>query len=93
MRTRSCSDHGLPAGKTGVDLCIDHHPSNSRYAAHLRLNTDAAATAEEVYAVLEALGVSLDVQIATCIYTGLSTDTGCFRYSNVTAIPTVLRQK
>lgn len=71
--------------KDRVDLCIDHHPSNSRYAAHLRLNTDAAATAEEVYAVLEALGVSLDVQIATCIYTGLSTDTGCFRYSNVTA--------
>lgn len=71
--------------KDRVDLCIDHHPSNSRYAAHLRLNTAAAAAAEEVYAVLTAMGVAVDRTIATCIYTGLATDTGCFRYSNVTA--------
>lgn len=71
--------------KDRIDLCIDHHSSNSHYASFLRLNTAAAATAEEIYAVLTELGVTINRQIATCIYTGLTTDTGCFRYSNVTA--------
>lgn len=68
-----------------IDLCIDHHPSNSRYAARLLLDSDAAATAEVLCRVLDAMGVSLDRRMATCLYTGLCTDTGCFRYSNVTA--------
>ena len=71
--------------KDRIDLCIDHHPSNSRYARRLLLDPRACATVQRVYDVIGALGVAPDKRIATCIYTGLSTDTGCFRYSNTTA--------
>lgn len=66
-----------------VDLCIDHHLSNTRYAGALYLR-ECAATCELIYEVLVALGVVMTREIADCLYTGLSTDTGCFRYSNVT---------
>ncbi len=35
--------------------------------------------------VIDALGVPLTPYIAACLYTGVSTDTGCFRYANTTA--------
>ena len=63
-----------------VDLCIDHHPSNKLYAKMTLLDGEAAATTQIIYRVLVALGVEIDKNIANCIYTGLSTDTGCFRY-------------
>lgn len=66
-----------------VDLCIDHHLSNTRYADALYLR-ECAAACELIYEVLAALGVVMTREIADCLYTGLSTDTGCFRYSNVT---------
>lgn len=71
------------AGK--IDLCIDHHASNTFYAENTCLDEDAAAAAETVLLILGELGVKPDKDIAECIYVGLSTDTGCFRYSNTTA--------
>ena len=68
-----------------IDLCIDHHLSNRGYARNLLLREDAAATCELMLDVIEAMGVSLNKQIADCLYTGLVTDTGCFRYPSVTA--------
>lgn len=68
-----------------INLCIDHHPSNSRYAQNLLLDTRAAATAMIIEQLIAALGVSLTVEMGVGIYTGLATDTGCFRYSNVTS--------
>lgn len=65
-----------------IDLCIDHHPSNKDYAKITLLDGEAAATAQIIYRVLRELGVEFDKRIANCIYTGLSTDTGCFRYPN-----------
>ncbi|MEG0979031.1 MAG: DHHA1 domain-containing protein, partial [Oscillospiraceae bacterium] len=68
-----------------VDLCIDHHGSNIIYAKKTCLCAEDAATAEIIYRIIVKLGVKIDEDIANCIYTGLSTDTGCFRYSNTTA--------
>lgn len=68
-----------------IDLNIDHHISNTHYAARLYLDADAAACAELIYEILAELGVEFDRDLANAIYTGLSTDTGCFRYANVTA--------
>jgi bifunctional oligoribonuclease and PAP phosphatase NrnA len=68
-----------------INLSIDHHGSNNLEADYILLESDAAASAEIIYDVLCELGVKLDVPMADCIYTGLSTDTGCFRYSNTTA--------
>ena len=67
-----------------VDLCIDHHGSNKDYAKNLLLEADSAAACEVVYLVIKELGVPISQQIADCIYTGIATDTGCFRYSNTT---------
>ena len=68
-----------------VDLCIDHHPSNSDYAAQTCLWEEAGACAEPVAAIIKAIGLPVSGRIAECIYTGLATDTGGFRYSNTSA--------
>ncbi len=68
-----------------IDLCIDHHPSNDLYAKETYLVVTAAATCEIIYDVIVAMNVPLTTQMATCIYTGLATDTGCFCFSNTTS--------
>ena len=65
-----------------VDLAIDHHASHRLFAARLLLEGTAAATCQPVARVIDLLGVQFTPYIANCIYTGLSTDTGCFRYPN-----------
>lgn len=71
-----------------VFLCIDHHMTNREYAENLLLE-DRAAAAVVIYEVISQLGVEITPEIASCVYTGLATDTGCFMYSNTT--PTVHR--
>ena len=68
-----------------VGLCIDHHGSNLMYAESTFVDSEAAAACETVYKLIKLMGVEIDGDTATCLYTGISTDTGCFRYSNVTA--------
>ena len=67
-----------------VDLCIDHHPSNTGYARALCLEADSAAAAEIVYAVIREL-TPLTADIALPLYVGIATDCGCFQYANTTA--------
>ena len=81
--------NGVPQFSRHVDLCIDHHAGNSGYADFTLLNGSAAAAAELLYEVINAMGVAITPHIADCLYTGLATDTGCFRYSNTT--PSALR--
>lgn len=68
-----------------VDLCIDHHISNTGYAAKTLVRPDASAACEVVYELIKILGIPADEHITTCIYTGIATDTGCFKYENTTA--------
>jgi len=67
-----------------IDLCIDHHPSNSCYAERCYIDPKAAATCEIIFSVLKLLNVEIDQSIAASLYTGITTDTGCFKYTNVT---------
>ncbi len=67
-----------------IDLSIDHHESSKFYAKETYVEPDSASACEIIYLVIKALGVSVDSDIASCVYTGISTDTGCFKYSNVT---------
>lgn len=67
-----------------IDLNIDHHVSNTHYAKRLYLDDTASATAESIFEILEELGVEIDSNIANALYTGISTDTGCFKYASVT---------
>lgn len=68
-----------------VDLSIDHHGTTKLFAKNTYSEPDSASACEVVYLIIKALGVEIDKKIADCIYTGCSTDTGCFKYSNVTA--------
>ena len=71
--------------KGKVDLVIDHHGSNDGFGKKNLIRPDAGGCAEVLYDVLTAIGVKFTADIAECIYIGVSTDTGCFVYSNVTA--------
>ncbi len=70
--------------ETKVDLSIDHHGSNRLFAKLNFVDASAAAAAQIVFELTQLLGVQITPQIADCLYTGISTDTGCFRYANVT---------
>lgn len=63
-------------------LNIDHHPTNDGYGQVRLIQPEAAATAEILYTLAEALHISWNQALADCIYTGLLTDTGGFRYAN-----------
>lgn len=68
-----------------VDLCIDHHPSNTGYAKMVCCDGALPAAAQLVLSVVKAMEAELDESIANCLYTGLMTDTGCFKYSATTS--------
>lgn len=67
-----------------VELAIDHHGTHIPFAKERWVEPESAATAELIWLLLQELGVQIDSQMAGCVYTGLSTDTGCFRYRNCT---------
>ena len=67
-----------------VDLSIDHHGANRLFAKETYVESDSASACEIIYLLLLSLGVEFGKELADCLYTGVSTDTGCFRYSNVT---------
>ena len=77
--------NGVPRYSRHVDLCIDHHAGNSGYADFTLLDGSAAAAAELMYRVILEMGVDITPHIADCLYTGVATDTGCFRFSATTA--------
>lgn len=68
-----------------VSVNIDHHVSNDRFGKLNIVEPLAAASAEVVFDILKEMKIPLDANIATCLYTGIVTDTGGFKYSNTTA--------
>lgn len=73
-------------GFTGeVDLCIDHHPSNTHFAKESFIRGEKASCAEIVMELIQNINADLTQEEATILYIGLSTDTGCFQYANTDA--------
>ena len=68
-----------------IDLCIDHHKSNVINAPYKYVDADSAAAGEIIYELIPLLGAEYTKEIADCLYTAISTDTGCFRYTNTTS--------
>ncbi|MFZ2510360.1 MAG: DHH family phosphoesterase, partial [Gordonia sp. (in: high G+C Gram-positive bacteria)] len=62
-------------------ICIDHHISNTGFADLDLIDADSDCTAVLVLDVLDALGVELTPDIATCLFAGLVTDTGSFKWA------------
>jgi len=73
----------FPKGFEGkVDLCIDHHGSNSGYAEHTFVSPKTAACGELILEVIEAMCGNVSKEEADLLYIAVSTDTGCFQYMN-----------
>lgn len=76
-----------------VDLMIDHHATGTVYADSY-IDPTAAATGEILYAIAKELVEMgrlerIPHRVVNCLYAAISSDTGCFRYANVT--PATLR--
>jgi phosphoesterase RecJ-like protein len=67
-----------------VQLCIDHHISNKNYAEKTLLRSDATAACEIIYDLAKFMGVKITKHCAMCLYTGIATDSGCFKYDCTT---------
>lgn len=68
-----------------ISLSVDHHKSFNINCNLKCVDEFAAASCEIVYLILKELEVKITKQIANCLYLGISTDTGCFKFSNTTA--------
>jgi len=60
-------------------LVIDHHQTQDDLADFMLVDSEAAATATLVYAILSEAGAVIDAEIATCLFAGLAADTDWFR--------------
>ena len=75
---------------SGTIINLDHHISNDNYGTINYVDPKAAATCELSYLLMKELGIDFSlktketIEISTAIYTGIVTDTGSFRHSNVT---------
>jgi phosphoesterase RecJ-like protein len=76
---------GAVAGKGPLRVCIDHHPTQGSSCDLAWIDDTAAATGEMVFSLLEKDGCEISRAIAEALYVALLTDTGSFRYANVTA--------
>lgn len=77
---------GVVLEKTNVPkVLIDHHQQPDDYATYYFHDISACSTCELIYDLIVGLGERklIDKKIAACLYTGLMTDTGSFRYSSV----------
>lgn len=90
-----CLDFNRPDRVNGLEaallaakdkVLIDHHRDPAPFARINFSDTRACATAQMVYDVLVALGLAdlIDEEVATCLYTGILTDSGSFRFSSTT---------
>lgn len=68
-----------------MKIVIDHHGSNSMFGDYNFVDPKSPACAQVLVGVLNYFGIEITKEIATCIITGIITDTGGFAYSGVTA--------
>ena len=68
-------------------IMIDHHQTPSDYATYMYSDVSMSSTCEMVYNFIEFLGDTdkISIAIANCLYTGIMTDTGSFKYASTTS--------
>jgi bifunctional oligoribonuclease and PAP phosphatase NrnA len=67
-----------------VDIRIDHHETGDDFARFNYCVSNAAAACEIIYDLLSEMKI-MNGEIASALYTGISTDTGSFKYSSTTS--------
>ncbi len=80
-------EHVLEQSKA-IKILIDHHQQPDDYAAFMYSDSSMSSTCEMVYHFINMLGdlEHIDQRIATCIYVGIMTDTGSFRFPSTTSL-------
>ena len=75
------------AESAATKIMIDHHQEPDDYADIMFSTPAVGSTCELVFQIIEAMGLvkHIDQDIASCLYTGIVTDTGSFRFPSVTA--------
>ncbi|MPW25831.1 bifunctional oligoribonuclease/PAP phosphatase NrnA [Alkalibaculum sp. M08DMB] len=68
-----------------MSINIDHHISNTKYGNLNFIDTCASATGEVIFELINKLNVPLEKEMSAALYTAIVTDTGNFKYSNVTS--------
>jgi bifunctional oligoribonuclease and PAP phosphatase NrnA len=74
---------GVPVPDSGARLNLDHHEDNPFYGEYNLVNPRAAASAEIVADLYVELGIPMEKEAAEAIYAGIRTDTGDFRFRNI----------
>lgn len=65
---------------------IDHHKSNENFGSLNYIDCSASSVGEILYELIKSINIDLiDEKISTCLFTAILTDTGSFRYSNVSS--------
>ncbi len=78
-------DIGKLAVSASDTIVIDHHTSESDFGRVRAVNPRAAATGEIVYSLLRLMRLPFSKDIADCLLCAIVTDTGSFRFMNVTS--------
>jgi phosphoesterase RecJ-like protein len=73
-----------PLEAAPVWIVLDHHMSNTGFGSLRLVDPAAAATAVVAAQLLDALDAPYDKEMATCLYVGLATDTGSFKFDATT---------
>ncbi|MFA5383439.1 MAG: bifunctional oligoribonuclease/PAP phosphatase NrnA [Eubacteriales bacterium] len=71
-------------GRPLTTVNIDHHAGSREFAHYNYISPSHAATAEIIQDLIGFLKIEVTSEIATCLYTGIVTDTGSFQYENTT---------
>ncbi len=84
-----CADQSRIAGdvsrySSAKLINIDHHPTNPLYGDITHVKSSATSTAELAHLLLKDAGYRLSKNVGICLYAGLYTDTGGFRFAGVT---------
>jgi phosphoesterase RecJ-like protein len=76
------------ASSSAIKFMIDHHQQPDNFANYMFSTVNTSSTCELIYDFIEMLGDlrQIDLNIGKCIYTGLVTDTGSFRFKSASAL-------
>ena len=81
-------DMEIPLAQSkAIKILIDHHQQPDTYAKYIYSDVAMCSTCQMIYHFIEMLDhkTSIDAKIATCLYVGIMTDTGSFRFASTTA--------
>lgn len=75
------------AESNAIKIMIDHHQAPDDYAKYMFSDVSMSSTCEMIYHFIDMLGDTdkIDSEIATCLYVGIMTDTGSFRFRSTTS--------